>query len=122
VDCCYYEGTIQGDVPVTVPYTIVTVTGATKKVTVANANGGNGIIIDVGSGVAGSPCTVVACGHAKLLCNEAVVIGAFVTSRGTDGAAKAAGSGHVKVALVLSAAAGGQLADVCVLGSGATVA
>jgi hypothetical protein len=105
----YLEGTIQGDTPVQ-PVggkwgLIVLVDATSKKVTVATAGTGQGILVDggklteAGAAIAGQPCVVCVDGDPGLpvQCNEAIGLGVNFTSRGTDGRAKPAGAADLIV-------------------------
>jgi len=114
----YYEGTIQGDTPVTEAYLIVTV-ASTKKVTKANAGAGNGVIVNLGpsGGTAGEPCLVVKSGRCKIKAGATITIDDELTSETTTARATPASSGNVVVAVALSPGTDGQLVDAVVSAS-----
>ena len=112
-DTTYYEGTTHGATAVANPYRVVSV-AADGTVQLASANAGNGIIEDIGDGATGDACSVVKAGVTKCYLAGTTTVDDFLTSSGTAGTGKVAGSGHIKVAGVVSAGVAGELADVYV--------
>lgn len=103
----YYEGIVQNATPAASVGLAVTVSSGTA--TPASSGAGNGVIEDIGTGLAGSRVKVVQSGPARGLLSATVAAGAKLTADASGGQLEAAASTEVVVAIALEAGDAGDL-------------